>query len=233
MKQIALAFLLLSTTLITTAQTAEEIVANHIAAIGGVDAWRKVNSIKMEGQMKLQGADVSVAMTTAHLKGNRQDISLMGMTGYRIVTPSTGWNFMPFQGQTAVEAMTEEALKEAQDDMDAQGKLIDYKEKGTTIELIGKDDVEGTECFKLVAITKNGVKETMYIEPSTYYIIKSVIVSKANGQEVETASSFSNYTKQPEGIVIPLSIMLPFGELNVTKVEVNNPVDEQIFQPTK
>lgn len=233
MKKILGSLLIFSLALVAQAQTAEEIVASHVTAIGGADAWRKVNSLKMEGQMKLQGADVSLALTTVHGKGNRQDISLMGMTGYRIVTPTSGWNFMPFQGQTAVEAMTTEALTEAQDEMDAQGKLVDYKEKGTTIELIGKEDVDGTECFKLVVVTRNGVKETVFIEPATYYIIKSVIVSKANGQEMETATTFSNYTKQPEGIVIPLSIGLPFGELNITKVEINKPVDESIFQPSK
>jgi hypothetical protein len=140
---------------------------------------------------------------------------------------------MPFQGQQQVEALTEEDVREGQDELDAQGKLVDYKAKGTTVEYIGKDDVDGTECFKLVATSKSGVKETIYIDPSSYYVIKSVVLQKANGQEVESASTFSNYTKQPEGIVIPLSIMLPFGELNVTKVMVNKPVDENIFKPAK
>ncbi|MBL0335637.1 MAG: hypothetical protein IPP73_10155 [Chitinophagaceae bacterium] len=42
-------------------------------------------------------------------------------------------------------------------------------------------------------------------------------------------SNFSNYQKVPEGIVIAMSIGLPFGELNVKKVEINKPVDEAIF----
>ena len=56
---------------------------------------------------------------------------------------------MPFQGQTAPEAKTAEELAEAQDNLDAQGELIDYAAKGHKVELIGKEDVEGTECFKL------------------------------------------------------------------------------------
>lgn len=233
MKQIFFSFLLLGTAIFAKAQTADEIINKHVEAIGGADAWKKVNSIKQEGNVKVQGADVSVTLTTLNGKGSRQDISLMGMNGFRIVTPAAGWNFMPFQGQTQVDPMTEEDLKEAQDDLDAQGKLIGYKEKGTTVELFGKDDVDGTECFKLVATTKVGTKETFYIDPKSSYIIKSVAVQKANGQEMEVASMYSNYTKLPEGIVIPMSIMLPFGEMNITKVEVNPAVDEGIFKPAK
>lgn len=44
---------------------------------------------------------------------------------------------------------------------------------------------------------------------------------------------YSNYTKLPEGIVVAMSIMLPFGEMNITKVEVNPAVDEGIFKPAK
>lgn len=233
MKQIVISFLMFATAAIANAQTADEIINKHITAIGGADAWKKINSIKQEGNVKVQGADVTVTMTTLNGKGSRQDISLMGMNGYRIITPAAGWSFMPFQGQTEVDPITADDLKEAQDDLDVQGKLIDYKDKGTTVELFGKDDVDGTECYKLVATTKSGVKETFYIDPKTSLIIKSVVVQKANGQEMEVPSIYSNYTKLPEGIIVPMSIMLPFGELNMTKVEVNPKVDEAIFKPSK
>ena len=56
---------------------------------------------------------------------------------------------------------------------------------------------------------------------------------KANGQEIDITTNFSNYQKHPEGIFVAMSITLPFGELIVTKVEVNAPVDEAIFKPSK
>ena len=121
MKRIFFSFLLLGAAFIVKAQTADEIIAKHVEAIGGADAWKKVQSTKYEGNVKVQGADVSVTLTTLNGKGSRQDISLMGMNGFRIVTPAAGWNYMPFQGQTEVDPMTAEDLKEAQDDMDPQG----------------------------------------------------------------------------------------------------------------
>ena len=233
MKRILLFSFLLTATIFASAQTVDEIISKHLDAIGGVDAWRKVTSIRQEGNMMVQGAEVKVVRTVLHNKGSRQDISLAGMNGYSIMTPVAGWNFMPFQGQMQPEPLTEEDIKEGQPELDAQDELIDYKEKGSSVELVGKDDVEGTECFKLILTFKSGKAETLFIDPKSFYVIRQVAKQKANGQEMEVTTSFSNYQKLPEGIVVAMSMTLPFGELNMTKVEVNNPVDESIFKLAK
>jgi hypothetical protein len=235
MKHLKLTLLFVSIIAFSTshAQTVEDIISKHVDSIGGADAWRKVTSMRMEGNMKVQGADVTVARTVLHQKGTRQDISLAGMNGYNILTTTAGWNFMPFQGQTEPEPLTEEDVKEGQSDLDAQDELVDYKEKGTTVELLGKDDVDGTECFKLLVTFKSGKTETVFIDPKSFHIIRQVAKQKANGQEMDVITNLSNYQKLPEGIIVAMSISLPFGELNITKVEVNIPVDEAIFKPSK
>lgn len=232
-KTIAVAFFALLITGVSFAQTVEEIVKKNIEAIGGADAWKKINSIKQEGTMTVQGAEVNVALTAINGKGMRQDLTVMGMTGYQIVTPKEGWSFMPFQGQTKPEAMTPEQIKESIDDLDVQGKLIDYSAKGNTVELLGKDDVEGTECFKIKITSKAGNVETIFIDPKSYYVVRSISKRKANGQEADVTTDYSNYQKLPEGIVIPMSLTLPFGELKISKVEVNKTVDESIFKPAQ
>lgn len=230
MKRILFSCLLLVTTFIVKAQTAEEIIASHIAAIGGADAWKKVNSVKLEGTMQVQGATVAVTQTILHGKGNRQDISVMGMNGYTIIAPTSGWSFMPFNGQTAPEALTAEDVAEAQTDLDVQGNLIDYAAKGHTIDYKGKDDVEGTEAFKIKVNLKSGKSETMFFDTKSYLLIRMISTQKANGKEAEVTTNFSNYEKLPEGILVAKSITLPFGELNLTKVTINGPVDESIFK---
>jgi len=46
------------------------------------------------------------------------------------------------------------------------------------------------------------------------------------------STDLSNYKKLPEGIVVPFSITLSFGELVISKAEVNKPVDESLFKPS-
>ena len=231
-KTSAIAIVATLVSVFTFAQTAEEIVAKHIEAIGGTEAWKKINSLYYEGKLTVQGAEINVALTALNGKGVRQDLTVMGMTGYQIITPKAGWNFMPFQGQTTAEAMTADELKQSADDLDVQGKLVDYKAKGNTIESLGKDDVEGTECFKLKVTTKAGNVETIFIDPKTYYIVRTIQKRIANGQESDVPTDLSNYKKLPEGIVVPFSMTLPFGELVISKADVNKPVDESLFKPS-
>jgi hypothetical protein len=107
---------------------------------------------------------------------------------------------------------------------------VDYKDKGHTIELVGKEDVEGTECFKLKVTLKGGNIRTLFFDPSSFYMIREVAKMKANGQEGEQTVNFSNFQKLPEGIVVPWSIGTPFGELKVEKYEVNSKIDPSLFK---
>ncbi len=159
------------------------------------------------------------------------------MTGYQIMTPASGWNYMPFQGQQKPEPVTEETLKESVDQYDTQGSLVDYKAKGHSIEYLGKEDVEGTEAHKLKLTHKSGKTETMFFDPESYLMIRTITKQKANGQETEVTTSMSNYKKLDEGILVPMSFNIPIGpgmnaDLTITKVEVNKPVDEAIFKPS-
>lgn len=220
------------------AQTADEVINKHLEAVGGTENWKKVNSLVQTGTMAVQGMSIDVVNTVVHQKGSRQDITIMGMANYVIITPTAGWTFMPIQQKTEVEPMTEEQVKQGQDALDVQGSLVDYKAKGSTVELIGKEDVDGTECFKLKVIKKDGGVETNFIDPKTYYIVKSTQVRKTDGQEAEVSYTFSNFTKLPEGIVVAMGMTVPLGpgmnaDFTIAKVEVNKAVDEAIFKPAK
>lgn len=230
MKRILFSLLFVAVAFTTMAQTADEVINKHIMAIGGVEAWKKVNSVKLEGVLVVNGAEVNVTQTILHGKGNRQDISVMGMNGYVIIAPTAGWTFLPFQGQQAPEAMTAENLAESQEELDAQGVLIDYPAKGHTVEYLGKEDIEGTECYKLKVNKKSGTPETMFIDIKTNYLIRNITIRKADGKEEVITTNFSNYEKLPEGIVVAKSITLSIGELNISKITINGPVDESIFK---
>lgn len=220
-----------------TANEADDIINKYVEAIGGVENWKKVNSVVQTGTMMVQGLNLELVVSTLHNKGMRQDIIAMGMTNYMILTPTEGWRYFPIQGQQAAEALTEDDVKDGQDGLDVQGSLVDYKAKGHTVELLGKEDVDGTECFKIKLNLKSGKTETYYIDPKTYLVVKSTRVMKANGQEAEMSTGYSNYQKLTEGITVPMSLSIPLGpgmnaDFSISKFEVNKAIDEAIFKPS-
>jgi hypothetical protein len=98
---------------------------------------------------------------------------------------------------------------------------------------LGKDDVDGTECFKMKMTNKEGRETTYFLDASSYLTIKQTTKFTVDGKEIESATNFSNYKKLPEGIVYPMSVGADWGETEVTKVEINTPIDEKQFQVTQ
>lgn len=213
------------------AQSAEEIVKKHVAAIGGEDAWKKVQSLKMVGAISAQGMEIPVTITTVNKKGMRMDVDIMGMSNYFILTDKEGWAYFPAQGQQKAEPLTADQVKESQDQLDIQGLLVDYKAKGSKIEFLGKDDVEGTEAFKIKLTDKNGEETTYFVDASNYFVIREVQKETADGKEAEMIVNYSNFKKLAEGIVVPMSVESNMGPVALTSVEVNPKVDEAIFKP--
>lgn len=214
-------------------QTLDAIVKKHIEATGGKENWSKIKSMRTTCNMKQGGAEIVITICQLDKVAFRQDIAVAGMNGYNIVTTTEGWNYMPFQGQTKPEPMTSDEIKAAQEDLALQDEFINYKAEGKKLELLGKDDIEGMECFKLKMTNKDGQESTYFIDTESHYVIKKVSKIKANGKEMETTTSFSNFEKLPEGIVYPMAISSEWGTVDVVKVEINPTFDKAIFQPTK
>ena len=230
-RNLSLAILSLVTPL-AFCQSLDEIVKKHIEAVGGKDNWAKVKSLKMESITKANGAEIKVTIYQVDKKAMRQNIAVMGMEGYMILTNTEGWNYMPFQGQTKAEAMTADDVKKAQDGLNIQDEFITYKELNKKLEYIGKDDVDGTECFKLKMIDKDATETTFFIDPSNYYVIKETKKMMANGKEEENSTSFGNFKKLPDGIVYAHSIAGGWGEVEITNLTINPKIDEALFKPT-
>ena len=121
------------------AQTADEAIDKYVAAMGGKEKLASLNTVKMTGTMSVQGTDISMTMTKSHMIGLRMDIEVMGTSNYQLGNDKEGWVFMPVQGMASPVQMDEEQYKSFATQLDVQGSLFNYKEKGTTVELLGNE----------------------------------------------------------------------------------------------
>ncbi|MCC6816246.1 MAG: hypothetical protein IT267_07540 [Saprospiraceae bacterium] len=214
-----------------SAQTADEIVDKYIKANGGLDKLKSIETTLMEGKINAQGMEVGINMISKKNKGAKMVIELMGMKGWTIMTPDSGWIFMPFQGQTKPESMTSEQIKSSIDQLDLEGELVNYKEKGHAVEYLGMDDVEGTDCYKLKVTTKTGNTHYMLIDPTSNYIVRKISKQKADGKEIDVTVDFSNYKLTENGYLFPHTISAMGGPVEFTKVVINGNIDDSEFKP--
>ena len=211
------------------AQTVDDVVNKYVAALGGKDKITSLKTIRMEGTMNTNGTDVNVTVTRSNMVGQRIDISVMGMDGYKIFTPTAGWNYMPFAGQTAPEAMKDDEVKAGASGLDLTGGLYNYKEKGNQLELLGKDKVDSADCYKIKATLKSGKVITYFIDAKTYYIVKQTSTQNVNGTDKEMTTGYSNYKPTTNGYIVPFTTTNMQGQIDYSKVEVNIPVDAKVF----
>ncbi len=233
--------ILLMSSFLMSAQTADEIINKYIENTGGREAWSKVTSMKSVGNVKAQGMDFPTTMLS---KQNKQKISFT-FQGKEIVQPAfdgqVGWqtNFMTMKAEK-MEAEDSEMLKsEFGDFPDA---FLKYKEKGYTVELQGSETVEGTDCFK-IKLTKKPVKaDGVEVENASFYffdkenyvpiLVKSEI-KKGPQKGKFSETSMSDY-QEVNGLVLPFTIDQKFdgqtmASVKLTGIELNVTIDDKEF----
>ncbi|HRG22145.1 MAG TPA: hypothetical protein PLQ57_13980 [Saprospiraceae bacterium] len=216
-----------------SAQTADEIIDNHIKAIGGAQKWNELNSMYSEMTTDMGGMKVPIKIWQQHMKGMRVEFEVQGMTGIQVVTDKDGWSLMPFMGQTKPEPTNEEALKSARSQLDIRGQLLDYKGKGSSVEYLGEDEDEGVEVYKIRLTDSNKTETTFFIDKENYLLIKAVSKVNFQGQEIDAVTKMSNY-KDVGGILIPHSIdSMSTGKMEIVKTEINPAIAEDKFAMPK
>jgi hypothetical protein len=113
------------------------------------------------------------------------------------------------------------------------GPLTNYKEKGSTVELIGKEDMEGTEVFKIMLTKKNKDVVYYYIDASTFLILKETSKVKFQDKEIEAETYYSNY-KTINGITLATTSEQKSGgqlqeQITMDKIEFDVPMDDALF----
>ena len=219
------------------AQTADEIIAKHLDAIGGKDKLSQVNSLYIESGTEVMGNEMETKTTIVNGKGYRNESDFNGQKLIQVMTDKGGWAINPFAGSSDPAPIPEDQFKMGQDQIYIAGGLADYAAHGGKVELVGQEKVGDINAYKIKYTNKDSGEVLYYIDPTTYQTIQAVRKGSAMGQDVTITASFSNYQKTDAGISIPYTTNIDMGQfalkVNVKKVEVNKTVDPTIFDMPK
>jgi hypothetical protein len=138
------------------APTVDELVAKNIQAKGGATALRALQSLRLTGKMLVNQGQIELRYveTKARPSKIRIDATLQGMTAVNAYDGKDGWKISPFQGRKDPEKMSTDDVKPLMEDADIDGPLVDWKSKGSTVEYLGTEDVDGTPAHKLKVVRK-------------------------------------------------------------------------------
>ena len=222
-----------------SAQTVDEIVAKYVQAKGGADKWKSITSVKMTGRISVQGKELPLTVYAKRPNLNRQEISLMqDQRMIQAFDGTTGWTINPMTGSDAPQVLPAPATEMMRNSADFDGALFDYKSKGHTVELVGKEKLGATEVYHLKVTMKGGHVQHYYLDAATGLELKTTAeVDIGTGQKQPLETEMSNH-QQVSGISIPHTIRQTINgkmvvQMDVDKVEFNTVADDTVFRMPK
>jgi len=222
--------------LVTFSQTADELINKNIEAKGGMDKIQAIKTLRMTGKLVAVGGFTG-ATGQQNMRPNlvRETFTLQGMTLVQAYDGSTAWQIQPFRGRKDPELMGDDDMRDLLIDADFDGPLVNYKEKGNTVEYLGHDTVDGDDAYRLKITLANGDIYYYYLDPDTYLEIRKETQEFIRGSVRENVIDLGSY-KPVAGVMYPFSIAsgpkddpTSWQTVTMEKIEANVPLEASDF----
>ncbi|MEN8138335.1 MAG: outer membrane lipoprotein-sorting protein [Bacteroidota bacterium] len=226
-----------------SAQTADEIIDNYWETVGGKENWAKVEGTLTKAKTMGQGMEIPLEIISMKDGKTMVTFTFQGKEVKSQVFDGEvlwGHNMMTMEA----EKQNEEQTKIMKDEtLDFPNAFIDYKSKGYKVELIGKETVEGTSCFKIKITKKPVIIDGKEVENASFYyfddenfvpivVEKEILTGQMKGQSFQTV--LSDY-QEVEGLYFPYSSTqklkgTPQGQtITIESIELNPKVEASLF----
>ncbi len=222
--------------------TLDEILAKNLAARGGAANVQKVKTLRLTGRVVLsgmgrRGSAIEAAWAQVQKRPGlfRSEVTRQGLTAVQAWNGKEGWKLSPFRGRREPERASQDDARALAQDADIEGHLISWREKGSRVEYLGVEDVDGTPAHKLRVALKDGDVQYVFLDPDAFLEIRVVNERRVRGSEQITEADLGAYG-QVAGVWIPTSINQGrkgaprTSHFIVEKAEVNVPVEDRVFE---
>jgi outer membrane lipoprotein-sorting protein len=223
------------------AQTADEIIEKHLAAVGGRATLSTVSSRVATGSIALTTpvGELKGTVEVYNKKPNKQrtlvkiDASAFG--GTEIINDqrfdgTTGYVIDSFNGNRDITGEQLEAMKNGS----FPNPLLTYKANGTTATLGNREKVGTSDAYVIQLTPKSGPGLKAFIDAETFMLVRTMISVNVPqlGGPIEQTSEFSDF-RDVDGIKIPhatkTSNPVQTITATVTAVKHNVEIDDSSF----
>jgi outer membrane lipoprotein-sorting protein len=240
LRLVAIASVLLGSAHAAAAQTADEIVEKHLAAMGGRAALSKLTSRMMAGTIAIStpAGEFSGPIEIWNQAPNKVrtlinlDLSAVGvgkMTIDQRFDGTTGYAMDTLQGNRDITGDQLEGMRNGF----FPTPLLNYKQNGISLELTGKEKVGDRDAFVIVIKPKTGPSTKSYFDATTFMMIRQIVT--ADIPPVGTLEQTTDLSDERvvDGVKVAHKIVSSSSVQNFTvtisKVEHNAAVDAALF----
>src|SRR5262249_27892906 len=122
--------------------TLDEVLAKNLAARGGAENVRKLQTLRLTGRawfagLGARGGGGRVETQWAQVQKRpgkfRSEVTRQGLTSVQAWNGKEAWRLSPFQGRRDPERMSVDESRGLAQDADIEGQLLNWREKGSKI----------------------------------------------------------------------------------------------------
>jgi outer membrane lipoprotein-sorting protein len=215
------------------AQTVDEILAKYFE-VQGQDKLLATTTFMTKGKIIQGQFEIPFTSYQKRPMKFRSEAEFQGMKIISAFNGENGWSINPMMGSTEPQPMTAEQLDRMKIQADYDGMFYNYKDKGYTVEFMGKEPVDDIETYVLKLTRPNGDIITAYIDAENYVILKTDSKMKIQDVDREAETIFSNY-KYVDGILVPFSIETKMDgktvmQMTFDEFKYNTDLDDSLFE---
>lgn len=208
--------------------TVDDVVARNLAAKGGVEKLRAITTVKMTGSLKSPSGVTAITTWAKRPSFMRRENVNDGQTFVMAFDGKTLWQINPL-----ISPRPRDVPAPPGDAEDFDSLLLDYKEKGRTVELVATEPVQGINMHRLRVTEKNGQIRDIYINAETMLESKTVVQVEQGARKAIVTTEFSNY-KTIDGISVPMHVRQvlngkPLTEVTYERIEFNVAIPDSMF----
>ena len=192
------------------ALTADQIVDRYVAACGGAEAWKKIDSMAWTGHIETGDSAMPSVPFLMELKRpnmTRFEVVVQNNKSARIFDGSKGWKVgTSGEGGTKVQDYSAEEIDFARDAAGLDGPLMDYRAKGVAVAAQGMGDVEGHRAYRLRVTLPSGAVHNVWIDAQTFLELKYEREVRTANNSPRTVSVFYRQYQKVAGLTLPMTI---------------------------
>jgi outer membrane lipoprotein-sorting protein len=221
----------------TSPSPVDEIVNSNLAARGGRERLQSLTSMRVTGTATASGGRVARVVREVKRPGLfRLEFHSQGTTSVFAHNGEGGWQVAPLQGLFEPEVTTSENDAAAgADQRDVEGHLVNWREKGHVVELVGREELPGGEAFKLKVNLADGGIRYDYVDVASRLIVRADGTRMVQGRPLLLETTFSDF-RETDGIVFPHLIEFRAKErpevlrIAIEKIELDPDIDDARFR---
>jgi len=231
MKRLLLSAVCFLAVIIINAQSLEDIINNYTVA-NKLDRISEFKTIKITARTSMMGMDMPMEIWMKNPNKIKTVTSFNGQDIIQAFDGEKGFMINPMTGSNNAVEMTSEQIKDVARNNIFQNYMVNYLKNGK-LALEGEDNVNGKPAFKVKADLDGTNKAYMYIDKSTFLLLKTVADLNQGGMAVTVESFPTDYT-ETSGIFLPMKTTTTASGMEIvttfTKVEVDIPIEDSVFK---